>query len=116
MAGRRAQQLADLLQHEIAALIQRGLRDPRIGFVTVTGVRLSPDLRNARVFVSVLGDREAEALAALTGAAGWLRRNLARRTRLKQVPQLTFQVDEALRRGERIEALLAGLRPQAGEE
>jgi len=77
--GRRLQQVADLLRAELASLVQQNLRDPRVGFVTVTGVRLSPDLGSARVYVTVLGDpgREEEALEALGRAAGYLRRELA---------------------------------------
>ena len=107
--GRRAHQVADLLRGELAALIQAELRDPRVGFVTVTAVRLSADLRNARVHVSVLGapEREEEAIRALQRASGWLRRELASRTYLKQVPRLSFRADDSIRRGARIESLLS---------
>ena len=84
-AGRRHHQVADLLRAELASLIQRSARDPRIGFVTLTEVRLSADLKSARVYVSVLGDeaREEEALAALKRAAGFLRRDARIKERKK---------------------------------
>ena len=111
--GRRSHQVADLLREELAILIQ-GLRDPRVGFVTVTAVRLSPDLKNARVLISVLDQNggNPETLEGLGRAAGWLRRELARRTYLKHVPQLSFEVDDSIRRGARIEALLSGAEPE----
>ena len=117
--GRRPRQVADLLLEELAAIIQRELRDPGIGFVTLTGVRLSPDLRSARVYVSVLGDdeREREAIAALGRAAGFLRRAVAPRLRVKQVPHLAFYADRSVRQGARIEDLLSELHhPGGGEE
>ena len=118
-AGRRHQQVADLLRAELASLIPRSARDPRIGFVTVTEVRLSADLKSARVYVSVLGDeaREEEALGALKRAAGFLRRALAERVSLRQVPTLSFQPDPSLRQGARIDSILsASGGAEAGEE
>lgn len=110
--GRRAHQVGDRLREELAERI-RELRDPRIGFVTVTGVELSPDLRHARVHVSILEEgRREETLEALQRATGWLRRELARHARLKQVPELRFRLDESLRRGARVEELLD--RPDRG--
>ena len=107
--GRRPQQVADLLRAELASVIQSSARDPRIGFVTLTEVRLSADLKSARVYVSVLGDeaREEEALAALKRAAGFLRRELAERVSLRQMPTLTFQPDPSLRQGARIDSHLS---------
>jgi ribosome-binding factor A len=117
--GRRLQQVADLLRAELASLVQQNLRDPRVGFVTVTGVRLSPDLGSARVYVTVLGDpgREEEALEALGRAAGYLRRELAGRVHLRKVPQLSFHSDASIRQGARIEDLLSDLKgPETEEE
>jgi ribosome-binding factor A len=100
--------VADLVRAELAVLIQHSIRDPKVGFVTVTGVRLSPDLRSARVYVSVLEeDREPEAVEALQHAAGFLRRELASRLQLRNVPSLTFHADPSLRHGARIEELLS---------
>jgi ribosome-binding factor A len=84
------------------------LKDPRIGFVTVTGVRTSPDLRHAKVFVSVLGsERKRElSLARLVAAHGVLQALLARELRLKRTPQLTFEYDPSVERGVRMTQLI----------
>jgi len=89
------------------------LKDPRIGFVTVTGVETSPDLRQARVFVSVLGSaRKREAsLAGLEAAHGVLQARLARELRLKRTPQLAFEYDPAVERGVRMTQLIDELAP-----
>ncbi len=105
---KRPGQVGDLVRAELATLIQREVRDPKVGFVTITGVKLSPDLRHARVYVSVLEEeREAESLEALQRAAGFLRRELAARLQLKNVPALVFHADLSLRQGARIEELLS---------
>src|SRR5438067_3934058 len=84
------------------------LKDPRIGFVTVTGVETSPDLRHARVFVSVLGDAEERdaSLEGLQSAHGYLQRRVADELRIKHTPQLVFEEDDTARRADRIERLL----------
>jgi ribosome-binding factor A len=115
---RRPQQVADLLREELAALIRRDLRDPGVGFVTLTGVDLTDDLRNARVYVSVLGDegREREAIEALRRATGFLRRAIASRLGLRLVPHLAFFADASVRQGARIEDLLTDLHLAEGDE
>jgi ribosome-binding factor A len=84
------------------------LKDPRVGFVTVTGVRVTPDLRLARVAVSVLGDDDARkaSLAGLESAKPVLRAELGRQMRMKYLPDLVFELDEGADRAERIEQLL----------
>ncbi|HEX4895361.1 MAG TPA: 30S ribosome-binding factor RbfA [Solimonas sp.] len=96
------------LQAELAALIRDELSDPRVKGVTVTGVDVSPDMRNARVTVSSLGsDAElAEAIKGLKHAAGKLRHELGERLKLRYMPQLHFTPDLALREGDRISALI----------
>ena len=91
------------------------LKDPRIGFVTVTGVRTSPDLRHARVFVSVLGSerKREQSLEGLTAAHGVLQARLARELRLKRTPQLAFEYDPSVERGVRMTQLIDEL---AGDE
>ena len=90
------------------------LKDPRIGFVTVTGVDTSADLRHARVFVSVLGSqaRREKTLAALTAAHGVLQARLARELRMKRTPQLAFEYDPTIERGVRITQLIDELAPR----
>jgi ribosome-binding factor A len=89
------------------------LKDPRLGFVTVTGVQTSPDLRTARVYVSVLGsERKRErSIAALTSAHGVLQARIARELRLKRTPQLSFEYDPTVERGVRMSQLIDELAP-----
>jgi ribosome-binding factor A len=96
------------IQRELPGLIRDGLTDPRIGAVTVTQVSVSPDLRNARVSVSSLGDDESLRIAvkALNGASGVLRHGLAEVLKLRTVPALRFVADTVLREGDRIGALI----------
>ncbi len=100
----RVQKLArQILGEEI-----QSLKDPRIGFATVTAVRVSPDLRHARVLVSVLGDDEAQAqtMKGLKSATAHLRTELGRRMRMKYLPELTFELDHGIEVAERVESLL----------
>src|SRR5580765_7508583 len=89
------------------------LKDPRIGFVTVTGVRTSPDLREARVYVSVLGNerKRTQTLAGLTAAHGVLQSRIGRELRLKRTPQLTFEYDPSVAEGVRMSKLIDELTP-----
>jgi ribosome-binding factor A len=93
------------------------LKDPRIGFVTVTGVETSPDLRQARVYVSVLGSeiRREQTLAGLAAAHGVLQSRLGRELRLKRTPQLTFAYDPSVERGVRMTKLIDELAPDDHE-
>jgi ribosome-binding factor A len=108
MPTRRQERVADLLQEEISDLLQREVRDPRLEFVTVTAVKVSSDLRHARVYVSLLGSEEEQqaALVGLQHAAGFLRHELGARLSLRRVPDLAFVLDESIERGQRILELL----------
>ena len=94
------------------------LKDPRIGFVTVTGVETSADLRHATVFVSVLGSerKRAQALRGLEAAHGVLQARLGRELRLKRTPQLSFEYDPSVERGVRMSALIDELAPDDGAD
>jgi ribosome-binding factor A len=94
------------------------LKDPRIGFVTVTGVETAPDLRHARVFVSVLGSeaKRAKTLDGLAAAHGVLQARVARELRLKRTPQLAFEYDPTVERGVRMTQLIDELAPDADYE
>jgi ribosome-binding factor A len=94
------------------------LKDPRIGFVTVTGVETSPDLRHARVFVSVLGSeaKRTKTLDGLAAAHGVLQAHVARELRLKRTPQLAFEYDPTVERGVRMTQLIDELAPDADHE
>jgi ribosome-binding factor A len=106
--------LADRIQTEVAEMISAELKDPRIGFATVTEVDVSGDLHHARVSVSVLGsaDDQQKSLEGLTSAAGYVRHELAQRLRLRRVPELTFVLDPAAAQSERLEMLLEKLREE----
>jgi ribosome-binding factor A len=108
MAGERMKRVNEVMREVIGDSIAGELEDPRIGFVTVTAVETSPDLRSARVFVSVLGDEaEREAtLAALQSAHGVLQSAVARETRMKRTPTLRFVYDDTPERGMRLNRLL----------
>jgi len=115
MATRRQRQVAELLHEEISLLIQGRARDPRLRSVTVTDVEVSPDLRLAHVYVSVLGSEEEarQSLAGLRRAAGFLRRELAATVSLRYLPELDFRLDNSSQRGLRIDQLLESLHDEA---
>jgi ribosome-binding factor A len=102
---------------EVLAEAVGELRDPRIGFVTVTGVETSPDLRQAQVFVSVLGSekKREQTLEGLGAAHGVLQGRIARELRMKRTPQLTFQYDDSVERGVRMSHLIDELAPDDDE-
>lgn len=108
MVSRRQRRVSELIHKEISDLLQKKVSDPRLDFVTVTAVEISPDLRHAHVYVSILGDQEAsqEALDGLAHASGFLRRELGSRLSLRYTPRLTFYLDNSLQRSERILELL----------
>jgi len=108
MATDRMRRVNEVLREVIGDSISTELEDPRIGFVTVTAVETSPDLRSARVYVSVLGDEHAReaSLAALASAHGVLQAAVARQTRMKRTPTLTFHYDDTPERGQRLSRLL----------
>jgi ribosome-binding factor A len=108
MRGARMRRVDEAMRAVLSDVIATELKDPRIGFVTVTGVKTSPDLRHARVYVSVLGD-DAERAASLDGlrsAHGFLQRRLADELTLKHTPSLAFEYDDSVDRGMRISRLL----------
>jgi ribosome-binding factor A len=115
---KRAQRLNILLREEIADIIMRRVKDPRLGFVTVTDVSLSEDLKIAHVYISVLNSEErAEALEILNGAKGLIRSEVAKRVRTKFIPVLDFRIDESIDQGFRIDKLLKEIREkESGEE
>jgi ribosome-binding factor A len=115
MNDRRQRQVAELIHQEISLLIQRQVRDPRLGFVTVTGVEVTPDLRLAHIYVSVMGgDYEvAQALVGLKSATGFFRHELGSALSLRFTPELSFRLDRSLEQGLRIDQLLDSLPAQA---
>ncbi|QTF92588.1 30S ribosome-binding factor RbfA [Halomonas sp. BM-2019] len=107
---KRTDRVADQLQKELAVLIQREVKDPRLGMVTVSGVEVSRDLGYADVHVTLLGEdtpeRIKENLKVLKQAAGFLRGQIARRIKLRHVPELRFHYDESVVRGQRLSSLI----------
>jgi ribosome-binding factor A len=111
MQGKRLDRVNQLIREEISMLLQRELKDPRLGFVTVTHVETSPDLRTARVFVSVLGDEAkwTASLTALASARGFVRNWLRQHLDLRQIPELDFRADRSMEHAARIQELLRQL-------
>jgi len=108
MAGSRMRRINEVLREVVGAAISGELSDPRIGFVTVTAVETSPDLRTAKVFVSVLGsEEEREAtFEGLRSSHGVIQSRIAAETRMKRTPTLTFHYDDTIEKGVRISELL----------
>jgi ribosome-binding factor A len=106
--GIRAERVGDQLRSELSALLSREVKDPGIGFVTLTRVSVTADLQLARVFYTLLGDAAArrETARALERVAPFLRRQIGRRLRLRRVPELQFVFDDSIERQDRIEQLL----------
>ncbi|MBC1473117.1 30S ribosome-binding factor RbfA [Listeria grandensis] len=107
----RANRVAEQMKKELGDILNRKLRDPRIGFITVTGVDVTGDLQQATVFVSVLGEEreQKDALAALEKAHGFIRSEIGSRIRLRKVPELFFEIDHSVAYGNHIDDLLRGL-------
>ena len=104
----RTRRIGEQMQRELAALIRDGVKDPRVGMVTVSAVEVTRDLAHAKVFVTVLGDEKArrDTMTALTNAAGFLRHELGQRMLTRTVPQLRFVYDESIEHGSRLSALI----------
>ena len=104
----RQEQLAEVIAEELSDLIRTRMKDPRIGFASITDVELSGDLRHAKVFVSVLGTPEEQraTLQGLEHAAGFLRHELAQRLTIRYTPEILFRLDESIERGTRILQLI----------
>ena len=106
----RTQRVADQMQRELAQLIQREVRDPRLGMVTVTAVEVSRDMSHAKVFITLMNRDSAEDIALnldiLKDASGYLRMLLGRTMKLRTIPSLHFQYDESIRRGVHLSSLI----------
>lgn len=117
MPTQRQRRVGQLLQEEISRIIREDMQDPHVGFVTVTEVEVSVDLRHAQVYVSVLGDETTrqETMATFSGkAARFIRGQLADSVALKYIPELHFRVDDSARQAGHIEMLLTQLARQRG--
>jgi ribosome-binding factor A len=112
--GSRPDRVGEEIRHELAALLAREVHDPGIGFVTLTRVKVSPDLQLARVFYTMMGDAAArEATAkALGRATPFLRRQIGARIRLRRVPEIRFEFDQSVEHQDRIERILMDLKTE----
>jgi len=103
----RPQKLGDLIQRELSELVQRELRDPRVGMITLTGVDVSPDFSHAKVFFTCLNrEHLQDATEGLKRASGFLRSQLAKRIKLYTTPELRFEYDESVERGDHLSRLI----------
>ncbi|MBD2870693.1 30S ribosome-binding factor RbfA [Paenibacillus arenilitoris] len=111
MAKIRVGRVGEQIKKELSQIIQTELKDPRIGFITVTGVEATSDLSQAKVFLSVLGSEEQKeaTLKALANGTGYIRSELGKRMRLRHTPELIFKFDSSIEYGSRIEALLENI-------
>jgi ribosome-binding factor A len=106
---KRSDRVSDQMKREIADILMRKIKDPRIGFVTVTDVEVANDLKNAKVFFSVYGGDKAETLKGLKSATPFIRLELGKRMRMRVIPELLFRFDATVERGAHIMELLHGL-------
>jgi ribosome-binding factor A len=104
--------LCGQIQEEVSEIIARKLKDPRVGFVTLTGVKVSPDLSYASIYVSVMGSQQEveKTLAGLDGAKSFIRSELARRLEIRHVPEIRFHHDDSSVKGARIDVILKHLK------
>lgn len=104
----RVERVADAIREVIAELLLRGIKDPRVGMATITGVKLTADLRHARVYFSVIGDdaSRARTLAGLRSAAGFIRNQIGKRLSLRVAPEVIFELDPTYIQAERVSQLL----------
>jgi ribosome-binding factor A len=112
--GSRPQRVGEEIRQELSQMLAREIHDPGIGFVTLTHVKVSPDLQVARVYYTTIGDERSrrETRKALDRATPFLRRQLASRIRLRRVPELHFQFDESVEKQDRIERILIDLQKE----
>ncbi|HOE65308.1 MAG TPA: 30S ribosome-binding factor RbfA [Candidatus Hydrogenedentes bacterium] len=117
MSEARAKRVAEAIRKEVADLLQKGLKDPRIGFVSIMDVRVSSDLRYANLYVSVLGSESERksSLIALRHSAGWIRKHLGKHLRLRFTPELRFFEDDSLDRVFHLEEVFKELHKEEQE-
>ena len=116
--SQRTDRLDSQIRQELMELLQREMKDPRVGFATITRVDTARDLGSARVWVSVLGTPEEQqaAMKALTDAAPWLRRQLGERLTVRHIPQLMIKHDDSIEAGDRVLRLLRELEQERSDE
>jgi ribosome-binding factor A len=118
MASTRQQKMARVLRDELSRIIREEVNDPRLGLVSITGVDVAPDMKSARVYVSVYGsqDEQQQSLDVLVRASGFLRGEFGRQINLRYTPQLFFELDTSLERGARVVELLHEIEKEQQKE
>ena len=118
MSGSRMRRVDEAVRAVLSDVITQELKDPRVGFVTVTAVKTSPDLRHARVYMSILGDEEmrSDSLLGLNSAHGFLQKRVASELRLKHTPTIDFAYDETIDHGMRITEILGEHEPTVNHD
>lgn len=113
----RPGRLAEAMKKEISDILHSEIKDPRVGFVTITMVDVTPDLRYAKVYASVMGNEDQKKATGevLNRAAGYIRSEVGRRIRLRYTPELTFQLDNSIERGARLIKLMEEVKSSGGE-
>ena len=114
--GKRSEKVADLIRKEISEMLIRDLKDPRIGFITVTRVSVSDDCRSAKIYFSVMGSTEERerSTEGLNSAKGYVRRELGRRIQLRHTPDIVFQFDPSIEYAIHMEEVFQNLREKKG--
>lgn len=118
MSDLRANRVGEQMKKELGDIISRKIKDPRVGFVTVTDVKVTGDLQQAKVYISVLGNnkQKQETLIGLAKAKGFIRSEVGKRIRLRKTPEITFEFDEAIAYGNRIESIIRDLNDDETDE
>ncbi len=116
MGRLRVERVAEAIHSEVADILAREIKDPRLGFATITDVEVSPDLRYVKVYVSVMGDKAQveQTMAALESATGFVRTEIGKRIRLRHTPEIVFRHDTSIKRGARVFELLREIRAKKG--
>ena len=111
MSNIRANRVAEQMKKELGDILTQKIKDPRIGFDTVTDVEISPDLQESKIFVSIFGTEEEkeQTLVGLAKSKGFIRSEIGKRIRLRKVPEISFEIDETIEYGNRIERIIRNL-------
>jgi len=118
MVSVRTTRVAEQMKKEIAAIIEHQVKDPRIGFITITNVELSNDLRHAKIFFSSLGNEEQQkkSLEGLENAKGFIRKEVAQRIQLRYAPEILFRIDNSIEHGVKISQILSKIKSDEAEK
>ncbi len=118
MTEHRVERLQELIKEELGSILQREIKDPRVGFASITAVRVSNDKSHVKIYISVLGDEQQkqDTMAGLESAKGFIRREIGRRVRLRHTPEIHFYPDTSLEEGMRVISLLNQINTQKEDQ